>query len=190
MGIFENSMGIFEGGPSRKKSLFDEGVPRSRGGGPHMAFNRVKIIPGTDNFVAVEMQPFPGSFPGDIRSMGPYELPDYAEVHSSAEGFGQVPGIVTSFTQPATPATPGVTPATPAAEQPWWKQLLPVGQKLYETYKEAREAKKPKPPIPPVMPGQAYVYSGDGGMSTPMIIALVGGGVIALGVLGYLLLRK
>ena len=189
MGIFENSMGIFEGGPSRKKSLFDEGVPRSRGGGPHMAFNRVKIIPGTDNFVAVQMQPFPGSFPGDIRSMGPYELPDYSEAHSSAEGFGQVPPI------PGVTAPAGTVPAIPGApgavkpEEPWWKQLLPVGQKLYDAY---TAGKKPKtPPMSPAMPGQAYVYSGgDSGMSPAMIVVLVGGGVIALGVLGYLLLRK
>jgi hypothetical protein len=184
MGIFENSMGIFEGSTSRRKTPFEADIPRSRGGGPHMAFNRVKIIPGTDNFVAVHMQPFPGSFPGDIRSMGPYELPDYAESHSSAEGIGQIPGIPGGIPGVA-PTTPG---AVPAKEEPWYQQLLKAGGQIYQTY---TAGKKPATPaVPPPMPGKAFVYSGDTGMSTATIIVLVGGGVIALGVLGYLLLRK
>lgn len=179
--IFGNEMGVFEGRRTKRSTPFEAGVPVSRGGGRHMAFNRVRIIPGTNNFVAVGLKPFPGSFPGDIRSMGPYELPDYSEAHSSAEGIGQIPGV------PAT-ATSGGAAAPAGGEQPWWKQLVSYGGQAYQAY-EAMKGKKPATPTPAP---SAFVYTptADTGMSTTTIVLLVSGGVAVLGVLGFLLLRK
>lgn len=174
--IFGNEMGVFEGKRTKRSTPFEAGVPASRGGGRHMAFNRVRFIPGTQDFMAVGLKPFPGSYPGDIRSMGPYELPDYSEAHSSAEGIGQIPGL-----------TPSATPGAPAGSQPWYKQLLNYGQQAYQAYESFK-----KKPEAPTAPSSAFVYtpSADTGMSTTTIVLLVGGGVAVLGVIGFLLLRK
>lgn len=185
-----DSMGVF-GAATRKKrnTPFEPGIPVSRGGGRHMMFNRVKIIPGTQNFMAVQLQPYPGAPTADIRPMGPYELPAYSETHSSAEGIGQIPGIpgATPAAGGGMPAIPGLTPAAPGAEEPWYKKIASAIPQIYQAYEATK--KKPTPP-PPVMPPQAFVYSGDQGMSTTMIVLLVGGGVVALGLVGFLLLRK
>lgn len=188
-----DSMGVF-GAATRKgrNTPFEPGIPVSRGGGRHMGFNRVRIIPGTNNFVAVDLKPFPGSFPGDIRSMGPYELPDYSEAHSSAEGIGQIPGMVTSLaptTPGATPGIPGLTPAAGGAEKPWYEKIATAIPQIYQAYTSMRKPAAPPPPAP----SQAFVYNpsaSGGGMSTTTIVLLVGGGVAVLGVLGFLLLRK
>jgi hypothetical protein len=176
-------MGLFEGGLGKSTTPFEAGVPRSRGGGRHVAFSRVKMIPGTDNFMAVQLEPYPGAFPKDIRSMGPYELPDYSEAHASAEGIGQIPGMAPG----AAPAIPGMTPAAPGAPEPWYQKLIKAGGDIYQTYTSLR---KPKTAAP-TMPAQAFVYNPtDTGMSATTIVLLVGGGVVVLGVIGFLLLRK
>lgn len=116
------------------------------------------------------------------------------------DALGQIPGMVTDYsqlnTQSAVAPSPVSTMATAPAATPSIlnsiTSILSSGAQAYGAYSTARASKKPGQVVPMAYP-QGYspsVAPTSAGLSGTQIALIVGGGVLLLGVATMLVLRK
>ena len=142
--------------------------------------NRVRRYNREADFVPARETSFPTDDYGDIRAMGPLELPDYTERQPSALGrfgrFGQAEADAAAAAAAAAAAS--------TASQPWYasiaKAVAPIATTAMEVYKSLKTAKAPKAAAPTTVYVQQPTPESKG-LPTWGWIAIIGGGVVLFG---------